>query len=169
MSLYLRLLLCVLLACAGCTTGQLDERDFHGVVYRIFDGDSFIVRTGLGQEVEVRLQDIDAPERRQPHADVSRAALERLIGNKRVFVDVTDIDHYGRKIARVYRDSDKQEAGRAMVAEGHAWVYRRTVRDDELTALEDQARKEKLGLWALPEKQRMPPWQYRYLQRQRGK
>ncbi len=167
MTLHLRLLACFLLACAGCTTGQPDERDFHGVVHRVFDGDSFIVRTGFGNEVEVRLQDIDAPERRQPHADVSRAALERMIGNKRVFVDVTDIDHYDRKIARVYRDSDQEEVGRAMVAQGHAWVYRRTVRDTQLIGLEEQAREAGLGLWALPEKQRMPPWQYRYLQRQR--
>jgi endonuclease YncB( thermonuclease family) len=167
MKLYLRLLLSLVLVCAGCVDEQPDDRDFHGVVHKIFDGDSFIVRTGLGSEVEVRVQDIDAPERRQPHADVSRAALERMIGGKRVSVDVTEIDQYGRKIARVYRDSDQTEVGRFMVEQGHAWVYRRTVRDEQLIELEERARKDGRGLWALPEKQRMPPWQYRYLQRQR--
>jgi endonuclease YncB( thermonuclease family) len=145
-----------------------DDRDFTGTVTRIFDGDSFLVRPAGGRdgrEVDVRLIDIDAPEKTQPHADRAREALERLIGARRVFVDVIDTDQYERKLARVYREPDRLEVSRTLVHDGHVWVYRRTVRDRSLVELEDAARASRTGLWALPEPDRVPPWRFRYLQR----
>jgi endonuclease YncB( thermonuclease family) len=145
---------------------EADERDFSGTVSRVFDGDSFLVRNSGGVEVDVRLLDIDAPEKGQPYGDRARAALVKLIGSRRVFVDVIDIDKYQRKVARVYREPDRLEVARAMVHDGNVWVYRRTVRDASLVPLEETARAEHLGLWALPKAELMPPWKFRYLQRQ---
>jgi endonuclease YncB( thermonuclease family) len=146
-----------------------DEQDFSGTVGRIFDGDSFLVRPATGRDVDVRLQDIDAPEKSQPYGDTARTALVKLIRDRKVFVDVIETDHYGRKIVRVYRDSDRLDVAKALVRDGHVWVYRRTVHDRSLVELEEAARASHRGLWALPEKDRMPPWQYRYLQRQKPK
>ncbi len=52
-----------------------------------------------------------------------------------------------------------------MVREGHAWVYRKYLRD--LTLLEDEAaaRQEQRGLWALPEAKRVDPWEWRAAKR----
>jgi len=47
------------------------------------------------------------------------------------------------------------------VRNGHAWVYRQYAKDKSLFALEAKAKAEKLGLWALPESQRVPPWDWR--------
>jgi len=140
--------------------------DFSGVVSRIFDGDSFLVRNAEGKDIDVRLIDIDAPEKNQPYGDQARAALIKLIGSRRVFVHVIDIDKYQRKLARVYREPDRIDVARAMVHDGHVWVYRRTVRDESLVALEESARADRLGLWALPKADLMPPWKFRYLERQ---
>ena len=140
---------------------QADDRDFSGTVTKIFDGDSFLVRPAGGRDIDVRLIDIDAPEKNQAHADVSRAALEKLIGSRRVFVDVIDIDRYQRKVARVYREPDRLDVARSLVHDGHVWVYRRTARDHSLYKLEDEAKSSRAGLWALPESDRTPPWRYR--------
>lgn len=152
-----------------CAQPALADDDFSGTVTRVFDGDSFLVRPVQGKDVDVRLLDIDAPEKNQPHGNDARAALVELIGNRRVYVDVIDVDKYDRKLARVYREPDRLEIARTLVHDGHVWVYRRTVRDRSLLALEDSAKSSRRGLWALPERERLPPWQFRYLERKKKK
>jgi endonuclease YncB( thermonuclease family) len=167
-----------LFACAALTLISLahspplaaadENADFSGTVHKIFDGDSFlVVRPWDGADVNVRLIDIDAPEKTQAYGDDARAALIKLIGDRRVHVDVIDVDRYGRKLARVYREPDRLDVARALVHDGHVWVYRRTVSDRSLITLEDSAKDSHLGLWALPERNRVPPWQYRYVQRKK--
>lgn len=150
-------------------TAHADDRDFFGTVRKVFDGDSFLVRPPKGRDIDVRLQDIDAPEKHQPYGDTARSALISLIGGRDVFVDVIDTDHYGRKVVRVYRQPDRLDVVKALVRDGHVWVYRRTVHDRSLIELEETARAARRGLWALPAKDRVPPWQYRYHQRQKKK
>ena len=156
---------CLLFAAAA----HADDRDFSGTVRKIFDGDSFLVRPAKGRDVDVRLQDIDAPEKSQPYGNAARTALINLIGDRDVFVDVIETDRYGRKVVRVYREPDRLDVAKALVRDGHAWVYRRTVHDRSLIELEEAARTNRRGLWALPANDRVPPWQYRYHQRQKGK
>ena len=48
-----------------------------------------------------------------------------------------------------------------MVRLGAAWVYRKYARDQRLQALEEQARKNRVGLWSLPETQQILPWEWR--------
>lgn len=153
----------------SAATTHADDRDFSGTVRKIFDGDSFLVRpANKGRDVDVRLQDIDAPEKDQPYGSAARAALVSLIGDRQVFVDVIENDHYGRKVVRVYREPDRVDIVKALVRDGHVWVYRRTLHDRSLIALEDAARANHRGLWALPAKDLVPPWQHRYQQRRKG-
>lgn len=146
-----------------------DSRDFSGIVTKIFDGDSFLVAASgaRGHEIEVRLMDVDAPEKNQPYADVARSALTKLIGNRRVFVDVVTIDKYDRKVAKVYREPDRLEVTRSLVREGHVWVNGRYAKDRSLITLEAGAKSKSLGLWALPERDRIPPWDFRRQERKR--
>ena len=159
----------ILAACLLSSAATADELDFSGTVGRIFDGDSFLVRPAKGRDIDVRLQDIDAPEKSQPYGNTARAALVKLIADRNVFVDVIETDRYGRKVVRVYREPDRLDVAKAMVRDGHVWVYRRTIHDRSLIELEDAARAGRRGLWALPADDRLPPWQYRYLQRQKPK
>jgi endonuclease YncB( thermonuclease family) len=139
---------------------RADDRDFAGIVTYVFDGDSFVV-TVEGKKIEVRLQGIDAPERYQPHADIARDALIELIHGQRVYVDVIEIDRFKRKIAKVYRESDCLDVIQSLVRDGHAWVSRRFTKDAELIALEDDAKSRAVGLWSLPQSERVPPWEFR--------
>ncbi|WP_083398444.1 thermonuclease family protein [Nitrosomonas communis] len=74
-------------------------------------------------------------------------------------IKAQDTDRYGRKVARVYKDDIDVNA--EMVRLGAAWVYRKYARDQNLYALEKQARQNKVGLWSLPETQQIPPWEWR--------
>jgi endonuclease YncB( thermonuclease family) len=153
--------LCALLI----SIAHADERDFSGIVTKVFDGDSFVVlpidRTHRGHDIEVRLMDIDAPEKDQPYADAARGALKQLIEGRRVFVDVIEVDRYERKVAKVYREPDRLEVARALVHDGHVWVNRKYAKDLSLVRIEDTAKSKRIGLWALPADERVPPWQFR--------
>ena len=127
----------------------------------VFDGDSFVARLADGSDIEVRLAGVDAPEKGQPHADQARAALRGMILGKALRIAVSDTDKYHRKIAQVYRASDGTHINAELLRRGHAWVYRRVPPDDPFRELERVARASGLGLWALPEIEREPPWRWR--------
>jgi endonuclease YncB( thermonuclease family) len=133
-------------------------QDFSGEVINIKDGDSVVVLTSQRRQIDVRLADIDAPERGQPYANRSRQLLAELAFRKTVNVVYNDADNYGRIVGRLYAGAIDISA--EMVRQGAAWVYRDYVRDQSLFALEDQARTAKRGLWGLSEAN-IPPWEWR--------
>ena len=69
------------------------------------------------------------------------------------------IDRYGRTVGKVYLED--LDINAELVRYGHAWVYRRYAKDKTLFDLEAEARENQLGLWTLPEEQRIPPWEWR--------
>jgi endonuclease YncB( thermonuclease family) len=149
--LALVMLLFAQVACAGA--------DLTGRVVAIGDGNTLTLLTPRREQVRIRLADIDTPERGQPYADRARQALSDLAFGKAVRVAVRDTDRYGRTVGRVYAGA--QDVNAEMVRRGAAWVYRRYSDDPALLRLEQSARTERRGLWALPEAQRVPPWEWR--------
>ncbi len=49
-----------------------------------------------------------------------------------------------------------------MVWQGGAWAYRFYNPSKEILTAEKEARSEKRGLWALPKKERIAPWEWRH-------
>lgn len=137
----------------------------HGRVVGISDGDTLTLLTPERRQVKIRLAEIDTPERRQPYGSRARQALAELVFGEAVRVEVQTVDRYGRSVGRVYRGSDGLDVNAALVRSGSAWVYRRYSEDPALLALERQARAAEAGLWALPQAQRAPPWEWRAQQR----
>ncbi len=128
-------------------------------VVKVVDGDTLRARSG-GEELRVRLREIDTPERGQPYAEESRAALASLVAGRAVRLETRGADDYGRLLARVF--VGELDVNAELVRRGAAWVFRRYSDDPELLALEREARAEKRGLWALPESERVPPWEWRH-------
>lgn len=156
------LLLLTTLGCGQAAPPAAAARDaFEGRVAHVYDGDSFRLRVSGRGEIEVRMADIDAPERYQPHAEEARAALKQLIEGQRVRITSYGEDRYRRTLGRVARLPDGLEVNAEQIRRGHAWVYGRTPRDTALPALEREARTAQRGLWALPREQRVPPWRWR--------
>jgi endonuclease YncB( thermonuclease family) len=76
-----------------------------------------------------------------------------------VVVTVQETDRYGRSVGTVWVSG--RSANAEMIRQGQAWVYRQYLRDRSLLALEEEAKQARNGLWALPEAERVPPWQWR--------
>lgn len=129
-----------------------------GTVVHVDDGDSFRVAMH-GEEVRVRIAEIDAPEAGQPYGDRAREVLAGLIGGRVIRIDEVDQDRYGRVVARV--EANGFDVGAEMVRRGAARVYRSYATSASLYALENEARAARRGLWALPEAEREAPWSWR--------
>ncbi len=143
---------------------------FTAKVIGVSDGDTIKILTEhpcdtggdcLSGKVQyrVRLAEIDTPEKKQPFGSKAKSALSDLVFGRIIKVEQIDKDRYGRIVANIYVNGEWVNA--EMVRSGSAWVYRQYAKTPELFKLEEEARDEKRGLWALPESERMPPWEWR--------
>lgn len=130
---------------------------------RVRDGDSFEVVRSTGAKEEIRIFGIDAPERSQPWSRRSREALERRVAGGTLRIEPVERDGYERIVAWVH--AGDVCVGCEQVREGNAWVYRRYTDSKLLLGLEAEARAARRGLWSLPEKEQIPPWDWRRRQR----
>jgi len=133
--------------------------DTHeGKVVKVLDGDSLNI-IQQGKEVRIRLAEIDAPEHGQPFWKQSRKALDRYVSGKNVLVEEFDRDQYGRIVGHVYIN-DIWVNGE-LVHQGYAYVYERYAVSKKLYKYQSAAKKNKIGIWELPENQRVKPWDWR--------
>ena len=133
--------------------------ELSGKAIAVADGDTFTLLLADKTQVQVRLAEIDAPERGQPYGNMSRQALSAAVMGREVRVDVQTKDRYGRTVGRPYVGD--LDVCAEMVEQGAAWVYREYVVDRGLFAFEEQAREAKRGLWGTSEARAMPPWEWR--------
>jgi len=146
-------------------------------VTRVHDGDSFDVTLADGRRTGIRIAAIDAPERRQAYADVSRRHLVNLIGGREVRIEVLALDRYDRAVARISllptsgtrAGGEPDDIGREQIRRGMAWFFRRYELDlpagwrDRYDLAEHRARAERAGLWQEPAP--VEPWRYRETRR----
>lgn len=135
------------------------EKIIYGKAVRIADGDTFTLLTDDKQNIRIRLNGIDAPEKTQPFFQVSRERLATLLNNHRIRIMVTGSDRYGRLLADVFVPGNDSSVNLRLVAAGLAWHFIRYSSDPVLAQAETQARVRQLGLW----KQHTPqaPWTFR--------
>jgi endonuclease YncB( thermonuclease family) len=109
----------------------------------------------------VHLRGIDAPERGQPWSREATEALAQMVLHQDVDLEPLGLDDQKRRTTIIF--VGEEEVGAAMVRDGNAWADRRhlSASDAELCELEAGAREGKLGLWALPARDRIAPWEYR--------
>ena len=135
----------------------------EGRVVRVLDGDSLLLRLDDGGVHGVRIAGIDAPEKGQPYADVSRRALLAQLDDRRIRLETIKTDVFGRLVGRVFVDG--RDAGLVQLRAGLAWHFARYDADlapaqrRRYAQAERQARLRGLGLWRDPAP--MPPWAHR--------
>ena len=133
-----------------------EESVLEGAISWIADGDSIWVRVGA-REVEVRLADLDAPERDQPFGWEAKLELIELLRGRNVKLVPREVDRHGRIIARVW--IGELDVNRELVRRGLAWFYPAFSQDASLLCEERRARAARVGLWVQSSPQ--PPWQRR--------
>jgi endonuclease YncB( thermonuclease family) len=132
----------------------------NGLVIAVADGDTLTLQTADQPKLKIRLAEIDTPEMKQPYGLEARLLLNGLVFNQTVQVKTHGLDKYRRTLGRVYVNG--LDVNAELVKQGAAWVYVQYASDVRLFALEQQARAAQRGLWALPEAQRIAPWEWRH-------
>lgn len=109
----------------------------------VIDGDTFVLNNGE----TIRLQGMDTPEQGDDNYDKAAYELQKRIIGKKLTLEGTTDDIYGRKIRFVFADGNNVNV--EMVREGWARALMHTGTKYELQIEEAQkmARQEKTGIW----------------------
>ena len=135
--------------------------DMSCSINSIYDGDTMRLSCN-GKRMKVRLYCIDAPEIRQrPWGKESRDYL-RSITPKQVTVIAKTKDRYGRTVGEVITaDQRRENLNLAMVRSGRAVVYPKYCNDQQYYQEEQEAKKNRSGVWDKPGLHQTP-WQWRH-------
>lgn len=147
---------------SGAPRHQPNTPVLAGTVTQVIDGDTLEVKLASGP-ITVRLHSVDAPERDQPYGRDAFAALYALVANKGIELEVIEQDRYDRQVAVIQVEGVNVNA--ELVRRGHAWAYRQYLTEPEYCRWEEEARKQKKGVWALPVAAQVAPWEWRDLDR----
>lgn len=146
---------------------DFEPTTLFGTVLRVPDGDTIVLEDEARQEHTVRLEGISAPEPKQRFGDKATEALADLVTDKKVRVEWTKKDPYGRIVGDVYLPNGASEGdesvdlwvNRKLIEDGCAWHFAAFDHRQSLAQAEVQARAEKKGLWDDPQPE--APWDFR--------
>ncbi|EAH8795953.1 thermonuclease family protein, partial [Campylobacter coli] len=115
---------------------------FKAQVIRVIDGDTIEISTN-NKTSKIRFFGIDAPELKQNFGKKSKAALEKILKDKEVYIFSKNKDNYGRIVAIVkLKDVDINQF---LVSQGYVWAD--TYYTNAYIKEQEKAQKNKLGLW----------------------
>lgn len=133
------------------------DNSFFAKVVRVIDGDTIVVLDQNNQQIKIRLEGIDCPESNQDFGTQAKKATSELCFGKKVRIEQSGVDRYGRVLAFVYvGDVCVNEE---LLKQGMAWHYKKYNQDEILAQLEKTARSLQIGLWNL--KEPVEPWKWR--------
>ena len=154
------ILLTALLFAAAASAHQLP-----GQVLRVIDGDSLILQVGHAK-YGIELADIDAPELNQPWGRHAADRLHRTLVGAFVVVVTERIDGY-QVTGRISHKN--RDVGLQLLLDGLAWQTRvtssKTPEERPYAIAEQQARRDRRGLWSDP--QPIAPWEWRQTRKMR--
>jgi micrococcal nuclease len=125
------------------------SQTYTGKVIGIKDGDTVVVLDSLNYQTTLRLAEVDCPEKSQAFGTKAKQFTSDEIYLKQIKYIVTDIDKYGRSIAKIYYDNNKY-LSEEIIRNGFGWQYKKYSTSKLLAKLEEEARKNKKGLWIDP-------------------
>ena len=156
----MKYILFIFLLLLGCVTKAKVETSnaLKGKVIKIVDGDTYDILLDNNITRRIRMEGIDAPERKMPFYQVAKDYLGKLCFGQIVSIKHTDTDRNGRWVATTF-GADGNELGMLMIEAGYAWHFKRYSGDKKLADAEVKARHKRVGLWvdSLP----IAPWEWR--------
>ncbi|MDL5514308.1 thermonuclease family protein [Arenibacter sp. M-2] len=135
-------------------------KHLKGKIIRILDGDTVEMLYGE-LPIKLRLEHIDAPEKRgkQPFGNRAKLAISDLCFGQMVKIRSDGkFDRNGRLIGVIF-NKDSLNVNKEMVRLGMAWHFKKYSDDMSYDELEREARASKVGLWKDPNP--IAPWDYR--------
>jgi micrococcal nuclease len=128
---------------------QVYAQTLTGKVIAIKDGDTVVVIDAANNQTTLRLAEVDCPEKKQAFGTKAKQFTSAQVYLKEIKYRVTDIDRYGRSIAKIYYDNNKYLSAE-IIKNGFGWQYKKYSISKLLANLEQEARKNKRGLWLEP-------------------
>ena len=138
-------------------------KTIEGLVVGVADGDTITVMDQQKNTYKIRLQGIDAPEKKQAFGEKSKQSLHDLVHGKQVRIEYDKEDKYGRIVGKITLD-DLDICLQQLVL-GMAWHYKKYQNEQSVADrvvyndAELKSKSLKLGLWA--DETPMPPWEFR--------
>ena len=127
---------------------SLFSAEIKGTVVAVTDGDTITVSDEMDKvNFKIRLDKIDAPEKKQTFGNNSKQFLSSLISGRQVSIRYKAVDRYGRILGVVYCDG--LEINLVMVQNGYAWYCSYYDETASYIEAERQARKMRIGLWTV--------------------
>lgn len=116
-------------------------------VVKIKDGDTIVVLDNTNTQLTIRVAGIDCPEKNQDFGQVAKQFTADQVFGKDVNIEKVSTDRYGRTVAFVlYENKNLSEE---LLKSGLAWHYKEYDKSKYLQDLEENARKNKIGLWII--------------------
>ncbi len=131
-------------------------------VIGVKDGDTFSVLMD-GEEQTVRFAHIDCPEKKQAFGNKAKQFVSDMCFGTNVSLIYNKKNKYDRNkrlIAEIILE-DGRNLNKELVKNGLAWHFKKYSDSEEYAALENEARKNKIGVWT--EKNPIAPWAWRKL------
>ena len=141
----------------------VNAKTIEGLVVGVADGDTITVLDQQKNIFKIRLQGIDAPEKKQAFGEKSKQSLHDLVHGKQVRIEYDKEDKYGRIVGKITLD-DLDICLQQLVL-GMAWHYKKYQNEQSVADrvvyndAELKSKSLKLGLWA--DETPMPPWEFR--------
>jgi endonuclease YncB( thermonuclease family) len=145
-----------LIFCLVAGVASAVHADFSGRVVSVHDGDSLTILVD-GVQLHVHLSGIDAPELGQAFGDASKQSLARICLGQPARVVERSKTSNGWTLGHV--TCGNVDANTEQVRRGMAWVAVKAPKRSPLSALQEEARVQHIGLWSDPYP--TPPWQWR--------
>jgi len=137
---------------------ETNAADFQAKVIHIADGDTITVLNDTNEQIKIRLNGIDCPEKAQVYGKKAKQFTKDLVAGKMVIIQPHDTDKWERTIADVILE-DGRNLNQELVKAGLAWWFYRYSDNRELGQLELDAKLAHVGLWK--DKNAVPPWVFR--------
>ena len=138
-------------------SSYLFSLELIGKVVKVSDGDTVTILTSDKTQQKIRLNDIDAPEKKQAFGNKSKDNLAKYIAGKTVTVEYQKKDKYKRVLGTIYYNNT--DINLQQVKDGYAWVYKKYSNNQTYYKAEKVARDKRVGLWI--DKNPLEPWEFR--------
>ena len=138
-------------------SSYLFSLELIGKVVKVSDGDTVTILTSDKTQHKIRLNDIDAPEKKQAFGNKAKDNLAKYIAGKTVTVEYQKKDKYKRVLGTIYYNNT--DINLQQVKDGYAWVYKKYSNNQTYYKAEKLARDKRVGLWA--DKKPLEPWEFR--------
>lgn len=144
------------LSLSNCLYSQLKGR-----IIGVSDGDSVSLLDDKNVVFKIRLNGIDAPEKKQDFGNASKNFIGDLIYDKFVWVRTNGLDRYGRTIGTIYLNENMigKSVNEMSLENGMSWHYKKYDKNILWSNIELKAKEDKIGLWQLQNP--IPPWSFR--------